>query len=257
MAQRPMSHAIAQRLQCAAKTLGTVNPVPAVMPLLERTFALPEGDGRYAANALTPGAAPFEPSFSELQPHVLRFTLEPLPPDAAGIDRRDEATREMRRLIRPVFGREALHWFDEASEEWRGVGSGANLNYGAFFGTSYDRDGLHSSKVYYETTPRQIEALPHGLFGLVATVLRNMPNMVPLFTTIACQRDRGNQRITFLHRGVLRLNDLSPLLDSLGLGHQLPGIMQIFGVALGGRFDLPDQSVLLAFGQTPQGPEFE
>ncbi len=257
MAQRPMSHAIAERLQRAAHKLGTVNPLGAIKPLLDRTFALPEGDSRYAANALTPGAAPFEPSFSELQPHVLRFTLEPLPPDASGRDRRDEATREMRRLIQPVFGRDALRWFDAASEEWRGTGSGSNLNYGAFFGTSYDHDGLYASKVYYETSPRQIEALPHSLFGLVSTVLRTMPNMVPLFTTIACQRERGTQRVTFLHRGTLRLNELAPLLDQLGLGQQLPGIMKIFGVALGGRFDLPDQSVLLAFGNTAEGPEFE
>jgi hypothetical protein len=43
----------------------------------------------------------------------------------------------------------------------------------------------------------------------------------------------------------------------LGLGHQLPGIMQMLGVALGGRFDLPERSVLLAFGNSEDGPEFE
>jgi len=257
MPARPMSNVIADRLRQAARRLGTADPLGDVKPLLERTFALPEGDSRYGANALTPGAAPFEPSFSELQPNVLRFTVEPLPPDASGKDRRDEATREMRRLILPAFGREAVRWFDRASEEWRGSGSGSNLHYGAFFGTSYDRDGLYASKVFYETSPRQIEALPHSLFGLVSVVLSSLPTLVPLFTTIACQREVGHQRVTFLHQGPLRLGDLEPLLGRLGLGHQLPGIMQIFGVALGGRFDLPDQSVLLAFGNSPEGPECE
>lgn len=257
MAAQPMSSAIAQRLQQAARKLGTVNPVTFLKPLLDRTFSLPVGHYKYANNALTPGAAPFEPSYSELQPNKLRFTVEPLGPGASGMDRRDEATREMRRLIRPAFGQEALRWFDERSEAWRGLGSGTRLNYGAFFGSSYDRDGLYGSKVYYETLPNQIESLPYSLFGLATLTLRQLPNLYPLFTTIACQRELGSQRLTFLHRGVLRLNDLSPLLQEMGLSHHLPGIMQILGLVLGGRFDLPDQSVLLAVGNASDGPEFE
>ena len=62
MNRRPMSLAIARRLQQAAQALGTVSPLPAVGGLIERTFPLPEGDRRYAENALAPGAAPFEPS---------------------------------------------------------------------------------------------------------------------------------------------------------------------------------------------------
>jgi hypothetical protein len=256
MAQ-PMSVAIARRLKRAAQTLGTVNPVPITKSLIESTFALPQGDPRYANNALTPGAAPFEPSYSELQPNVLRFTVEPLGPEASGGDRRDEATREMRRLVRDTFGRDALHWFDERSEGWRGFGSTSRLKYGAFFGTSYDRDGLHTSKVYYETLPQQLEGLPPGLFRIVATTVQTMPSLLPLFTTIACRKRLGGQRMTFLHRGTLRLADLAPLLGQLGLGHQLPGIMQIVGLALGGRFELPENSVLIALGDTHEGPEFE
>ena len=102
---------------------------------------------------------------------MLRFTVEPLGPEASGGERRDEATREMRRLVRPCFGNEALRWFDARSEEWRTSGSGSGLNYGAFFGSSYDRDGLSSSKVYYETGPHQMRALPRELFEVVTTVL--------------------------------------------------------------------------------------
>lgn len=254
---KPMSVAVNHRLSAAAMKIGTVDPVPVLGPMIERTFALPIGDRRYADNALTPGAAPLEPSFSELEPRTLRFTVEPLGPQASGLDRRDEATREMRRLVRHFFGQEALRWFDERSEDWRGAGSGANLNFGAFFGTGFDPDGLYTSKVYYETLPHQIDSLPLPLFGLVSTALRLVPGLIPLFTTVACRRESGSQRVTFLHRGTLRLSDLAPLLNALGLGSQLPGIMQTIGLALGGRFELPEESVLLALGNGPLGAELE
>ena len=257
MGQQPLSVAVEKRLSSAAYKLGVTDPVRVIKPLLERTFPLPLGDTRYARNALTPGAAPLESSFSELEPRSLRFTVEPLGPDASGLDRRDEATREMRRLVRDFFGKDALHWFDQRSEQWRSAGSGSNLHYGAFFGTGYDPHGLYTSKVYYETSPQQLDALPSSLFGLAAVALRTLPNLVPVFTTIACRRDVGSQRLTFLHRGALRLSDLGPMLNEMGLGERLPGIMQVFGLALGGRFELPDNSVLIALGLGPEGPEFQ
>lgn len=254
---KPLSVSVAQRLGKAAYRLNTADPNTVLKPLLDKTFSLPAGDPRYGANSLTPGAAPLEPSFSELEPKILRFTVEPLGPSAGPLDRRDESTREMRRLVRDFFGRDALHWFDEQSEEWRDSGSGSRLQYGAFFGSSYDHDGLHSSKVYYETQPNQLRALPNSLFGLVTIAMRAMPNLVPLFTSITCRREHGSQRMTFLHRGGLRLADLAPLLDELGMANQLSGLMQTFGLALGGRFELPDNSVLIALEQGPGGPEFE
>jgi hypothetical protein len=53
------------------------------------------------------------------------------------------------------------------------------------------------------------------------------------------------------------LVNLTPLMERLGLAHQLPGLMQIFGLALGGRFELPERSVLLSLGLTDEGPELE
>jgi hypothetical protein len=84
-----------------------------------------------------------------------------------------------------------------------------------------------------------------------------MPNLVPLFTSITCRRHHGNHRMTFLHRGLLRLAELGPLLEQFELTDQLAGIMQIFGLALGGRFELPDKSVLMAVEHTHHGPELE
>ncbi len=249
---------IARRLQSAAHRLGTSDPVRPVARLLDRTFALPDGDPRYGDNALTPMAAPFEPSFSELQPSVLRFTIEPLGPGASGVDRRDEATREMRRLVAEHFGREALRWFDQRSEAWRGFGAGANLNYGAFFGTSNDRDGLAATKVYYETDRDQLGALRPGLAGIVRTVTSLMPSLRPLFTTLSAIRTDGCQRLTFLQPEALRVADFQPVLDALGLGDRMPGLLQTIGLTLGGRFDLPANSTLVAFGQDHDGyPEFE
>src|SRR5436309_12294030 len=113
--KRPLSESVVRRLSMAASRMHTADPTRVIKPLLDKTFSLPAGDPRYAANSLTPGAAPLEPSFSETEPRVLRFTLKPLGPCAGSVDRRDESTREMLRLATDFFGREALHWFDETS----------------------------------------------------------------------------------------------------------------------------------------------
>jgi hypothetical protein len=258
LSSRPLAEKVESRLMSAARVLGTSNPVLPIKRLISKTFSLPEGDTRYGRNALTPMAAPFEPSFSELQPNVLRFTIEPLGPGASGLDRRDEATREMRRLVSEHFGREALHWFDRQSEAWRGFGSGSDLGYGAFFGTTSDRDGLAATKVYYETGQNQLSSLPAGLINIVQTVTSLMPDLRPLFTTLSAMRNEGGQRLTFVQPKAIKISEFQPLLDALGLGDRMPGLLQTIGLTLGGRFDLPANSCLVAFGQDADGlPEFE
>lgn len=248
---------VERRLKTAARSLGTADPFAPSRDLFMRTFQYPAD--AYRHNALMPMAAPFEPSFSESQPGKLRFTIQPLPPDAGPVDRRDESTREMRRLIRDFVGSDALYWFDRASEPFRGFAHDGKLDYGAFFGSSYDRDGLYASKVYYELPGGYgvIDNLPLSLQRIVSTALRLVPGLHPLFSTLAAQREMGGQRLTFASTQPLRLADLEPVLDALGLGHRLPGIMQLFGLVLGGRFDLPAHSALLAFGEGATGPEFE
>jgi hypothetical protein len=225
--------------------------------LIDRSFNVPAFTHALADNVLTPGTTPFEPSFSEREPDALRFTLQPLGPTSSALSRRDEATREMRRLSASEFGRGALGWFDQRSEEWRGQPSTSRLSFGAWIGTAYDRDGLAATKVYYELTPTQLDVLPPRVAGFVRIALETMPTLHPLFTSIVCRRHQGGQRVTFLVRGGLRINDLEPLMRRFGMAQRLPSILQIAGLTLGGRFEVPEESVLLGIGATDEGPELK
>jgi hypothetical protein len=254
---KPVSNLVKRSLRSAAQALGTRDPLPYLDGLIDRTFYLPDDDLSYTNNALTPGAVPYEPSFSEAEPGTLRFTIEPLGPNASPVARRDEATREMRRLISPIFGRDALRWFDSRSEEWRGFGGLSWMNYGAWFGSAFDEDGLYATKIYYELLPTQIDALSPGLSRMTRMVMSEMPSLMPIFTSIGCKKETGSQRVTFLHRGALAVNMLGPLMNRLGIGHQLPSLMRIVGVALGGRFELPSGGVLIGVRETPDGAELK
>ncbi len=254
---QPVKNLVKHSLRAAAHALGTRDPMPYVDGLIDRAFYLPDDDVSYARNSLAPGAVPYEPSFSETEPNTLRFTIEPLGPDAAPVARRDEATREMRRLVAPIFGNDALRWFDTRSEEWRGFGGMSWMNYGAWFGSAFDRDGLYATKIYYELLPTQIDALAPGLARLTRQVIAEMPGLMPIFTSIGCKRDTGSQRVTFLHRGALAVNALGPLMNRLGIGHQLPSLMRIVGVALGGRFELPPGAVLVGIRESAEGAELK
>jgi hypothetical protein len=255
MAEMPLSTLVKERVDTAARVIGTASPLRYVAGMLDRSFPLPPGDPRYADNALVQDAAPLLPRFDAAEPDVLRFTIEPLGPEAPPIDRRHEATRELRRLAGSLWGNGALRFVDEASEPFRGTGSFSQLNYGAWFTSAYDDEGLRTSTVIYELGPRQLEALPPRLAAIVRAATETIPTLVPVYTSVTAARDAGAQRITFMHRGPLRLRDLEPLLSRLGLAHQLPGVMQIVGLTLGGRFELPDRTVLIAIGDTAEGPE--
>lgn len=255
--RRPMAAHVKQTIAHASRALGVRDPLPIMGPMIERTFSRPDDDIGYADNRLTPGAVPFEPSFSETEPDVLRFTIEPGGPGVSPVARRDEATREMRRLIAPLFGRDALHWFDTRSEEWRGMTGLGWMSYGAWFGSAFDEDGLYAAKIYYELVPQQIEALAPKLARLTRLVMAEMPGLMPIFTSIGCKREDASQRVTFMHRGPLALAALGPLMNRLGIGHQLPSLMRVVGVALGGRFELPNGGVLIGMREGHEGVEMK
>lgn len=246
-----------RRLSLAARRLGTADPVPGLAGLLDRSFDLPVGDPRYGNNALTPGTLPLEHSWSEIQAQSLRLDLEPLGPQASPLARRQEASREMRRLVHHELGRPALAWFDQQSEPYRGSTLHGSARFGAWFGAAYDRYGLGESKVYYELGPGGLADLPPNLRHAAQVAMSCLPGLLPIFTSIACGRQQGAQRIYFFHRGDLRLLDLEALMNRLGVGSQLPSLLTAVGLILGGRFTLPEGSVILGLRDTSRGMEMK
>lgn len=257
MGTEPLSMCVKRRLGSASQRLRTANPSSFMEGMIEDSFVYPAGDPRYARNALAPGSAPIETLFSAAQPRSLSFNLEPLGPDATGGDRRDMASREMRRLVGDHFGHEALRWFDGASESQRGLSRSAGLNYGAFFGSSFDAGGLQTASITYEGGGPAAADVNPALTRLIGASMAAMPGLRPIFTTLVAGRDHGRQWMTFLLSNGFRLTELEPMLDELGLGGRLAGILQVVGVALGGRFDLPAGSALVAFARGPEGVELE
>lgn len=257
MRYEPLSAPLKSRLQTAARTLRTASPMNYVNGLIEDSFAYPLGDSRYLSNHMVQGAAPFMPKYESANQRVLSFALEPLGPDASPTDRRDGATREMRRLINDNFGHAALNWYDGAAESERSLSRRGAMNYGAFFGSSFDADGLKSATVTYEGGNNLINTINPELARLVMSVMAAMPGMRPLFTTLVAGRDYGSQWVTFLLSNGFRLVEMQPMLDELGLSQRLAGILQVIGVALGGRFDIPPGSALVAFGRGPEGISLE
>jgi hypothetical protein len=246
-----------RRLTLAARRLGTRNPVEAIGGLIDRSFELPIGDPRYRRNHLTPGSMPLEHSFTETAANALRLDMQPLGPEASPHARQQEAGREMRRIVGDSFGHGALRWFDERSEAWRGSRIDSRSRFGAWFGAGFDEAGVQEAKVYYETGPDQLDQLPPNLQHAARVAMACLPGLVPIFTSIACGRARGAQRLYFFHRGDLRLLDLESLLQRLGIGHQLPGLLSSVGLVLGGRFVLPEGSVILGLRDTQRGLELK
>jgi hypothetical protein len=246
-----------RRLSLAAWRLGTADPVPALQGLIDRSFDLPLGDPRYGSNALTPGSLPLEHSFNEVQAQSLRLDLEPLGPQASPLARRQEASREMRRLVHQNFGKPALLWFDKASEPYRGAQIHGNARFGAWFGGAWDRHGMGEAKVYYEMGPDGIATLPPNLQHAAQIAMSMLPNLVPIFTSIGCGRQAGTQRVYFFHKGDMRILDLEPLMNRLGVGQQLPSLLTAVGLILGGRFTLPEGSVILGLRDTNRGMEMK
>lgn len=256
--QTPSAAQLARRrLTLAARRLGTKNPVDAIGGLLDRSFHLPIGDPRYLNNVLTPGHFPLEHSFSELSSNALRLDMEPLGPGASPHARAQEAGREARGLIAGAFGNGALRWFDERSEKWRGTSLHGDARFGAWFGLGVDPWGVQEAKVYYELRPGDLDGLPPNLQHAARVAMDALPGLIPIFTSIACGRQRGAQRLYFFHRGDLRLLDLEPVLHRLGIGGQLPSLLAGAGVILGGRFVLPEGSVILGLRDTHRGMEMK
>jgi hypothetical protein len=252
-----MSKVVRDTLQKAAGQLGTVDPGPYMGDAFEEAFDLPQGDYRYRNNTLSPGAAPLETSFSESEPYGLRFTMEPLGPHGSPGMKRQETSRQVRRLVGPMFGSNALYWFDRVSEDFRSAAGGAGLRFGGWFGAGFDRDGLYNARAYYELRDNQLDDLPQPLRDDVQRARAALPRMQPLFSTVSVRQQSGRQRITFRVLGSIRVEELRPLLAALGLEDKMAQLTRLFGLALGGVFEAPDGAVLIGIAHGPDGPELK
>lgn len=251
------SDVIKHRLRTAARRLGARDPLESLGGVIERSFDLPLGDPRYGNNSLAPGFLPIEHSFSELTPQALRLDMELAGPTASPFSRREETSREVRRIVHQHYGRPALRFFDERSEGWRTGSISGRARYGAFFGAAFDEQGPVEVKSYYEMEPDQVNALPPNLQHAVRVAIAALPGLQPIFTSVACGRARGAQRVYLFHPGELRLLDLEPLMHQLGIGQQLPSVLAALGVITGGRFTLPAGSTVIGLRDTPRGMEMK
>jgi hypothetical protein len=163
----------------------------------------------------------------------------------------------MRRLVNGHFGRNALAWFDQQSEAFRGSHIHGSARFGAWFGAAFGDGSLDEAKVYYELGPGQLGDLPPNLQHAAQIAMACLPELVPIFTSVSCGRTQGAQRLYFFHRGDLRLLDLEPLMNRLGIGNQLPSLLTALGLILGGRFVLPEGSVILGLRDTNRGMELK
>jgi hypothetical protein len=246
---------VKQRLGIAARRLGTANPATVLGRMLDDSFRLPLGDPRYRQNLFTPGHMPLEHSFSEYSGHSLRLDLEPFGSDISPLTRQQETSRAMRSLVKGTYGDQALHWFDQRSEHFRRGQMSGHHRFGAWFGASFDDGGMRETKVYYELTNDDLEALPPNLLHATRVAMAALPDLRPLGLSIACGRNSGAQRVYLFHNADLRLLDLEPVMNSLGVGHQLPSLLQSLGLVLGGRFTLPKGAAIIGLRDTAKGVE--
>ncbi|WP_428267249.1 hypothetical protein [Haliangium sp.] len=251
----PASRIVRRRLGIAARRLDTMDPSQAIGDLIDRSFPLPAGDPRYGDNSLAPGDLAIQPSFSELDKDNLRLALEPLGPRVTPLARRNETSREVRRLVSACYGGDALRWYDRRSEDWRGSAIDGRAKFGAWFGASFGKGEPRQIKAYYEMNPAQINSLPHNLQHAARVAMRMLPQLEPLFVSIGCGPRGGAMRVYFYHRGPLRLLELEPLMHRLGIGHQLPSLLTCLGLITGGRFVL--DGPVLSLRDTRRGIEMK
>jgi hypothetical protein len=228
-------------LSGAAHALGALDPTRehAVRHLLYET--LPS----------TPVARPFgdvlKPMFFERTPGRLAFTMDPGHHDG---DDATLATEAMQEVTGRHFGSTALGWFDANRPPGR-----EGTEYGATFATSFDRNGPVEAMVSYGWGAGTLEALPGALYDLAAIAIQEVPGLRPAISAIRCGRTSGSQQLSFEATGPLRMADLRPLMDRIGLGHQHAGLMSAAALILGARFTLPPEAAMLTLRPTRAGCE--
>lgn len=245
------AQATKQVLRQASGVLGTANPLEVGFDrLLDEALQLPSGDRAYKRGY--PKA--FDTGFSELAGRTLAVGLEPGGPLAPADYRIAQGTQVVGELVRRHMGPEAARWVAARSEEARGSGYRA-AEWGAAIGASFDDYGVREASVSYEWGPTLLDSLPASLYRLARTAMQLVPGLRPSFTTVHVGRTTGTQRLTFSLDTALRLSDLEPLMQELGIGHQHASLVSACAFILGARFVLPADTALLTVRPTRSGME--
>jgi hypothetical protein len=200
---------IAADLVSWSRALDVADPIPAleeileasfdrpksIEEILEASFDRPKSDPGYRTNELSPGKIPFEVSFSELAPSSLRLDIEPWPNKMSPKERRTELAASVLRIARAAFGAESAERFSEAIAPRMTETEG--LRFGAFFGASFDRQGLVDLRIYFEERSG------------------------PIFESMTLSRSGSiTKRAYYQFPAGHRLDELEPLMKSLDLSHR-------------------------------------
>ncbi|MFL6331783.1 MAG: hypothetical protein ACJ754_00405 [Pyrinomonadaceae bacterium] len=238
-------------LDRASRQLNTASPaaVDDISRVMDAAMYLPVGDSGYRN-----GGPVLRPRFEETMSDNLSFLMDTGGPGATPADRIETSTRAMSRLVGNHFGPQALNWYRGRSEPVTGNGSHA-VNWGAWFGTGLDHNGVAEASASYEWGPGLMDSLPSTLYKIARVASESLPGMRPSFSTIRCGRTGGSQQITFEVDQALPLANLQPLMQNLGLGHQHAGLMSACALILGARFTLPPNTATVTLRPTRSGVE--
>ena len=206
--------------------------------MLDADFSAPLGDPGDAANALLPGVAPLEVSFSETMPTALRFDFEP--------GRRGRLPGfETEALIRCVGRNFGSRRADEFAARARTLADQApDAGFDLFVGAACDAGGLAEAKAYYPLDPAST--------SLVATAKEELPGLRELMHSVAIRRGGlVGERVYLVCTTDLELLSLEPLWRRFGLGHRLPELVVWLLRLTGGGFVLPPASCVVGLRRLP------
>lgn len=234
-------------LHQAAGRLGTADPLADVGEAIDESLAVPLDEPLHET--------PLSTHFSEQTPEHLNFVMRAAGPGISGADRIHSASAALSRIVGKQFGHGARNWLDGRLEAARGLDHGRGANWGAAFGTAYDRGGLTESFIHCEWGPALADTLPAPLFRIAKTATDSLPGLRPAISTIRCGRNAGSQQISFEIDRPLALSTLQPLMERLGLGARHAGLMSSVAFILGARFVLPPEAAMITLRPTRAGVE--
>jgi hypothetical protein len=249
----PAALAVRAWLSRIANRLHVADPAMPLGAVLDATFDRPPGDPGYPANALAPGAAPLELSFSEREPAALRLDAELFGPRCAPAHRRERTVATVSAIARRAFGAASAHGFDSAVRPWlRSTPS----RFGAFFGTALDASGLVEATVYLELPRDDVSMLPEPAsapFGPAREVIS--AGVRPLMHAVSVGRAGVTERLSLVCLESLHLLDLESLLASARLADRLHALLDAARPLTGRRLVVPPGGAILGFRQQPDGLE--